>query len=147
MLYRTKSDWHMSIRLVLVAVATCLPIQSSSAEIGARQFHCAPVEVYELTFEGLRMASPETSKQRIIGREFIFNEATGEKNEISNGRVTEYTIVNSGNLMGSPIVAMYGNLNPTFLKFLQSDDNDPSKFIYFQFGGGINVFGKCNIAN
>lgn len=113
------------------------------ADIGNREFRCFPVEVYELTFEGLRMATKEVQEMRTVGREFVFEEATGWKREVENDRALQYRILNPENLMGSPIVAQYGDLNPTFLKFLMSDMNDASQFIYFQFGGGMNVFGKC----
>ena len=113
------------------------------AEVGKREFNCIPMEVYELTFEGLRMAPEEVQQARTIGRDFLFEEKTGWKREISSDRAIQYRILNPDNLIGSPVVAQYGDLNPTFLKFLMSDMNDPTKFIYFQFGGGINVFGKC----
>lgn len=113
------------------------------AEIGHRTFRCTPIEVYELTFDGLRMASPEAQKERTDGRDFIFEEDTGWKRELEGEKKSQYRVINSKNLVGSPVVAQYGELNPTFLKLLMSDTDDPSKFIYFQFGGGINVFGKC----
>lgn len=113
------------------------------ADIGNREFRCVPVEAYELTFEGLRMATKEVQEMRTVDREFVFEEATGWKREVENDRALQYQVLNPENLMGSPIVAQYGDLNPTFLKFLMSDVNDASQFIYFQFGGGINVFGKC----
>jgi hypothetical protein len=113
------------------------------ADIGNREFRCVPVEVYELTFEGLRMATEEVQEMRTVGREFVFEEATGWKREVENDRALQYRVLNSENLVGSPFVARYGDLNPTFIKFLMSDMNDASQFIYFQFGSGMNVFGKC----
>lgn len=127
-------------------VAICYVLLSAPqvhAAIGEREFRCVPLEVYELTFDGLRMAPENIQHARTVGREFVFEEATGWKREITTEQGTKYEVINPGNLIGSPIVAQYGELNPTFLKFLMSDVNDPTKFVYFQFGGGINVFGEC----
>lgn len=136
----------MSFRIMWISTLL-LAAHQASAEIGRREFNCIPLEVYELTFEGMRLAPTEIQSMRTIDREFVFEEATGWKRETHSDRQIQYTVLNPGNLMGSPIVAQYGRLNPTFLKFLMSDVDDPSKFIYFQFGGGINVFGKCIVVN
>ncbi len=125
---------------LLLALIPGAPLR---ADVGNREFRCTPIEVYELTFDGLRMATEEVRKMRTVGREFVFEEATGWKREVESDRALQYRILNSENLIGSPVVAQYGDLNPTFLKFMMSDVNDKSQFIYFQFGGGINVFGKC----
>jgi hypothetical protein len=124
----------------MLASANAAQVQ---ADIGNREFKCVPSEVYELTVQGMRMASEEVQEMRTVGREFVFEEATGLKREVKNDRALQYRILNPNNLVGSPVVAQYGDLNPTFLKFLMSDMNDVSQFIYFQFGGGINVFGNC----
>lgn len=135
-----------TLALTLSSMFSLLILNSARAqEVGSRTFLCTPVEAYELTAEGLRMASEESYNARVTNREFYFDEVSGIKSEPQSGKSAQYTIINADNLLGSPVVAQYGSLNPTFLRIQMIDQNDPSKFVFILFAGGMNIFGHCAV--
>lgn len=131
---------------VIALIWMTSPSILTAQDVGSRVFSCVPMEVYQMTIDGLREAPADVVRARTDGRDFLFEEATGIKTEPQTGRSVQYMVLNPQNLLGTPVVAVYGELNPSFLRFAMIDENDPTRFAFFLFGGSVNVFGQCVVS-
>lgn len=136
----------MKISTVYTVFFQVLALQVLAERADATRFLCEPEQVYALSVQGLYVPEQEVISLRTVDREFIFDTSTGVKQEVQNDKEPlKYRILNSENLLPSPVVAIYGELNPTILRIQSLNFGNVDTWVFYLFGGRMNVFGLCAI--